>query len=934
MPDLPVPADNAYFWSNELKHCQKSFLHLATNYLHVKSKQKVGFPTLELNHVQRYLYNAMLDQHRRTGFVRQIWGKSRQIGASTLSLALMFWRTAFHDHYNAFTMSYDEPTAVERFDVLATFLDALPDPLKPTTKYRSKFKMAFENRNSRILTGHANNPNVGAGEMNHFVHLTEAARYPHADLLQASLFPTISEAKGPVPSIVIIESTSFFGGNWFKRMGDEAIAGNSQFEFHFIPWHMHEVYRTPVPQGFQLTASERFVMSQHNLTIENMVWRRHKMSEYIGNPELFFQEFPLCLVGSTRISTQRGLIPLVEAIPGDVTESGEILNWLPQGTAPVYTLTTKLGYQITGTAQHKLKQVDGSFVKLGEAHGAILQLEPPRFAEDYHTVRWYQGPVESSMVITPEFGRWLGYFAGDGCFSPVKGGKVQEGGQGTVSIVCDEQDTDVCEDVEKLFQTVWSVNAIARTPNRAKAVEFRSSSVRWVGPLLQLGVIHRTGVEHRWKRNVCVPEAIWRSPKSVVREFLRGLYESDGSASKAGDILLFSIHREFLRDVQLLLLGFGITTKLTQWQGKKDQHSESWTLHCRKAESELFEQAIGFVSQRKQQRLTVRRKNRGRPRYSLVYTDSVASIIPAGTAPVYDLTLPAPHTFSANGICVHNSWEESWIMPQGSSRTFPDAILAYLPELIRPGRTAWTGSEGLKFYLGGHLEVWAEPVEGAFYDIGIDPAGGKHDYTVIEVVRRDTLEQVAEARGQWDPASQEFLDLVFWTGMIYNRAQLIPDVTGGWGHALMNDLQRRGYPNLWLNRRRDDTTGKVSNRAGFHYTKRDKSLLVTNAAQTLIRDKPRIHSQVLVQELRDFLTIGPDEWAARTGCYDDATNAYMLALLSATDDRSYTSIVTEEPGPPRESIPLHQAHNIDAELEEGGTMGSAMEWLQGETIED
>jgi replicative DNA helicase len=41
-----------------------------------------------------------------------------------------------------------------------------------------------------------------------------------------------------------------------------------------------------------------------------------------------------------------------------------------------------------------------------------------------------------------------------------------------------------------------------------------------------------------------------------------------------------------------------------------------------------------------------------------VYWDSVTSIEPDGVEPVYDMTVPGPHNFVANGIIVHNSIEQ------------------------------------------------------------------------------------------------------------------------------------------------------------------------------------------------------------------------------------------------------------------------------------
>lgn len=553
-------------WALEVDKCANDFEYACHKHFHIKSKNVIGFPTFKFNAVQRFLWKQMQDQWNREGWIRQIWGKSRQVGASTISLALAFQRCNFNDYHNAFIISHDEPSSYERFDTIATFYDALPPPLRSETRYRSKSKIDFGDRRSRLLCGHARNVNVGAGEMNHVLHMSEAARYPNADQVQTSIFPSVSEARGKAPSIVIIESTSFFGGDWFKNFAEDAQAGRNGFEFHFVPYYLHDEYKRPLPPDFRMTEDERYMMQQYGMSPEAIYWRRIKRGEYANNPVLFSQEYPL-------------------------------------------------------------------------------------------------------------------------------------------------------------------------------------------------------------------------------------------------------------------------------------------------------------------------------------------------------------------------SWEESWILPAGTSRTFDDDQLDPFTDILRPGKRAFVDVNGLKYSIGGPLEVWKEPIDGCFYDIGIDIAGGRTDtadWTVLEVVRRDTLEQVAEARGHWDPAGEEFLDLCYWTGMAYNRGQMIPDITGGWGHALLSDLQKRDYPNIWQWRRRDDARERVSNRVGFLYTRRDKALLVNNAVRTLQRESPTIYSAMLVDELRHFLTIGLDEWGASPGHYDDCVNAWCLALMGAIDEgRRGAPEVKPDPPRWREKCAYH---NIDADLlDDGSPLGDYVE---------
>ena len=175
--------------------------------------------------------------------------------------------------------------------------------------------------------------------------------------------------------------------------------------------------------------------------------------------------------------------------------------------------------------------------------------------------------------------------------------------------------------------------------------------------------------------------------------------------------------------------------------------------------------------------------------------------------------------------------------------------------------------------LGGPVEVWEAPQPGVFYHLGQDLAEGRTeqaDWSVGCVVRRDTLAQVAQFRVHENPASTDFLDLVYWLGMTYNCAEINPDITGGWGNALLTELQYRNYPNIWRWRRRDDAKQRVSSRIGFLFTKRDKAHLVGNAVALATRGEVSVASETLLDEMRTYLNIGLDEWSAAPGQYDDA----------------------------------------------------------------
>src|SRR5262249_23106414 len=131
-----------------------------------------------------------------------------------------------------------------------------------------------------------------------------------------------------------------------------------------------------------------------------------------------------------------------------------------------------------------------------------------------------------------------------------------------------------------------------------------------------------------------VPECIWQSPITVVREFLRGLFESDGFAGYGGArVSIFAKDLNFLRDVQLLLLAFGITGRLSSepainGNGFKYQAN---SLSLRTNEAIAFAKHIGFVSSRKGGRCVWKPARIGGNAIDLVLEDDVVAVELAGT---------------------------------------------------------------------------------------------------------------------------------------------------------------------------------------------------------------------------------------------------------------------------------------------------------------
>lgn len=99
-----------------------------------------------------------------------------------------------------------------------------------------------------------------------------------------------------------------------------------------------------------------------------------------------------------------------------------------------------------------------------------------------------------------------------------------------------------------------------------------------------------------------IPHTIFKSPKSIVANFLKGYFEGDGSISSSSrmvELSAISKSEELINQLQIMLLRFGIVgTK------RFDKYRQTHKLYLRGLKNyKLFQKEIGFFSARKQEKL-------------------------------------------------------------------------------------------------------------------------------------------------------------------------------------------------------------------------------------------------------------------------------------------------------------------------------------------
>jgi len=757
---------------DDYPHYAERCLHIRVKKAKVidgKSRKVVPFV---LNRAQEYLHERLEAQKKKTGKVRALLLKGRQQGCSTYVGGRYYHLTTHKRGVKTFILAHRDDATTNLFKMVRRYHDHCPPLVKPSTSFSNRKELVFDKLDSAYGLGTAGSKDVGRSDTIDYMHGSEVAFWENTDEIKTGVFQAAEMAEE-----IILESTANGLGNMFHQMWQAAEKGLSEYEAIFIPWYWQEEYRREIPEDMEFTPSKEEAAYQdaYQLTNEQMYWRRLKIVE-LEDPLLFKQEYP-CIAKGERVGTSRGMIPIEEVVDGDDTAYGLVRSQWETGIKPCLEITTKLGYTLKCTQDHMVRLSSGKFKEARLLPGERVQLSKPKFASKKCVIQWHPVPcVKSQIEIDKDFGFFLGLFMGDGSLYC-----------DTLSIVFDDRDENTIERLSGILQSKFGIDHAQTRRVSKHGVELRTSRTFFAPLFRELGIVH----QGKKKRRVCVPECIFRSPKQVVAEFLKGFFDADGFAAKdRAGVKAFSKYDGFLSDIQYLLLGFGITSKLNHVVKKAGNGSmyPGTEMTLRGQESRAFGSLINFESHRKRARVA-RWVNSvgGQNLISMVLFDEVISAKPIGDHLVYDIEMESgEHVFDAHGIETHNCNAAEAFQTTGIN-----ALIS--PETVLKSRKAM----GVQRY-------------GA-YVVGCDPAREGDDATTF--IRRqgrrmwrleshhklDDMAKAGQARKILDdePVDRMFIDRGGGSGM-YDRL-----VEMGYGKrvTLVNFGSKAVDPDRYKNRR-------------------------------------------------------------------------------------------------------------------------------------
>ena len=834
-----------------------------------------------------------------------IFLKARRVGISQLSNALGICHMAAFPAALAGTVAQNREVAKNNFEQICNFGKDLTPVFGrgSITHTKSVLTVPHSTTDSTFTHYTAAVVHKARGLTFSSLHLTEAAFYPYEGVFTA-LMNTLSSD----PNNMCLVETTANGmegpGETYYEYWQAAEAGENEFLPIFLPWYEDPAYilDPALAKDAPRDEYERWLMNEvrdhrtgkkAKIDKSRIAWFRETLSTKCeGLLDSWKAEFPSCLVADTRVSTNEGIIPISEAGKAEYTETGEVQKWGPQPISPVYRMTTRRGRIIEGTFDHPVWVLPGEWKWLGKLEsGDRIKLSAPIFSKDIFVQKWNPVPgIDASVTIDDKWALLLGYFMGDGCWY-----------KGAMDICCDAKDQDVVAEVSRLCDEICgshSLKQISKVQGRkgCTVVKTGGGGTGKMNPISilhafrQMGLLKLSGRDS-WVRKVHVPNCIWKSPKEKVALFLSSLFECDGSASAI--VNFGTCHEEFARDVQLLLLGFGINSSIRSSIKKSGLGKQyiQYFVNLNLVESARFVKLIGFRGERKRSKsYEAPERNLSVYEESYCLQDEVKSVEYFREDVTFDFTIKKVHCFGANGILTHNTPEEAFVASGNPAFTTEEVNFAKnsIEKPLYVGRCVLSSDGRHGEFQADHegpLALYELPISKHHYFAGVDTARGEEanvtpgDYASIVMWNAETGNMAARYLSKVSP--EEVAEIAAALGWYFNGAMLNVELNG-LGFVTMKELRDRlYYPSQYLWKGRDDKAdqSKRGMALGFETSERYRRMMMGLFRTALHRREVVPKDKVFVNQMIAAKMEMNYRWNVRIG-HDDVLMAGFLGWIA------------------------------------------------------
>ena len=268
-----------------------------------------------MNHAQLAFVRDCERQLASRGNIRVCVLKARQIGISTVIEAIAFALSVMFADFSSLIVSHETDSTQSILQMTRRYWETYPfQHFGPEERYASRTELAWQN-GSGIKVATAKNMGAGRSRTIHLLHASEVAFWPYPDVLMTGLRQAIP-SQGM--TAIFLESTANGIGNFFHRECNRSMRGESEFQFHFYPWHEHPEYTAAyIPTEEQskyelanLDADEKRLRERFQVSDARLIWRRYAIANLCqGDLDKFHQEYPAD-PHEAFVSTGRNVFPL------------------------------------------------------------------------------------------------------------------------------------------------------------------------------------------------------------------------------------------------------------------------------------------------------------------------------------------------------------------------------------------------------------------------------------------------------------------------------------------------------------------------------------------------------------------------------------------------------------------------------------------------
>jgi DNA replicative helicase MCM subunit Mcm2 (Cdc46/Mcm family) len=394
---------------------------------------------------------------------------------------------------------------------------------------------------------------------------------------------------------------------------------------------------------------------------------------------------PACLVGDERIFLGDGTTTKIQnlgthhmqnirmpvRIKGHISDMATTFH--VYSSQPIIEIITESGKSLKGSYNQPVLVVEGverkwkrlDELKAGERIAVIPSIQCRKVSPvptgwrkaDRRFGPRFRGRIPDKWDA--RLGALIGYLLGDGY--------VREN-KGEIVAIVNKDEYDLVKILTGYIKGMFEMEPVVEA-RKVPDHEYHGRTIRSRNELYQIILRSKDVAGNlRFLKVKRVPDPVFLSPDSVVKEFLKWLFQADGTVFCKGRgrraIQLKQKEIELLRDVQVLLLRFGIHSRI---------YENNLTIR-RGHDIIKFAKHIGFASRNKKDKLLeLSAEARDVKRVRRQLSEKIVRISRLeGAHTVYDIEVPKSKRFIANGIVVHNS---------GKSQ-----LLKLVPEIVPRGR--------------------------------------------------------------------------------------------------------------------------------------------------------------------------------------------------------------------------------------------------------